>query len=1475
MDSSLSLSVYGGKKRKRESAQRSNSLVDQKGKETMEEAPSMEMDTDSQEDQNIAPDVLPFARSYQLEALYKAIHENTIVYLETGSGKTLIAIMLLRSYAHQLRKPSPYIAVFLVPQVVLVSQQAEAVKRHTDLKVGMYWGDMGVDFWDAATWKQEMEKHEVLVMTPAILLSCLRHSFFKLNMINVLIMDECHHARGKHPYACIMTPLPVTIPAGDPTTSITVRQSTQRWPRCRDWTSDVPPCSPFVLAKQHQTAMPFQHEFYHHQLKSGIYDLPRIFGMTASPIKSKVGKSESSWSENIQKLMILMHSKVYTCVSEAVITEFIPTSTPKFKFYSNNGIQFVLFEELASKLKMLKEQHELTLRSSDFTKSIAESAQKRITKIFCSLMFCLDELGVWLALKAAESLSSNEIESFSWGHSGDRVVKDFILEGVHALKSYLQCDPQWSIGDNIKSDVKMGLLTSKVCCLVDSLLEYRGLTDMRCIIFVERIITAIVLEDLLNTLLPKYNSWKTKFIAGYNFGLQNQSRTKQNEIVNEFRMGLVNIIVATSILEEGLDVQRCNLVIRFDPCPTVCSFIQSRGRARMRNSDYILMVKSGDSVTCSRLEKYLASADIMRKESLRHSSLPCDPFEGDEFDKEAYHVSSTGAIANLSSSISLIYLYCSRLPADGYFKPAPRWDKETGTLYLPKSCPLQPICVEGNKKHLKNIACLEACKQLHKIGALTDNLVPDIVIEEAEVEEFGNEPYDENQPTFVPFGLVNSVSNNSHTIYHCYLMELSQNFSYDISVQDIFLAIRIELDPEIGCTQFDMGFDRGSVSLKLRYKGTINLSPNLVLLCKKFQVTLLGSIIDHSMNKLATSLDKCYLEDNVEIDYLLLPAIGKGEKSHVNWLAIKSVEPSSFTCKYHQPHIETKSGLVCTCKLQDALVCTSHPGGKIYFYITTGITELHGNSPMELRGGGVTTYKKYYEQHHGIQLQFENQWLLKARHHFKVKNYCHGQKQGKDGEASKAFVELPPELCSIVMSPIKDSIIYTFSFIPSIMHRLESLLGAFNLKKMHLDHCTQNEIQTIKVLEAITTKRCNEAFHYESLETLGDSFLKYAASQQLFKTYKNHHEGLLSVKREKIISNAALCKLGCSSGLPGFIRNEPFDPHAWTIPGDKPESLKLEELVIKGKKIYVHGKRKLNRKIIADVVEALIGAFLSTGGEISALLFMDWVGIKVSFDKIPYERHFDIQPEKLLNVRFLESQLKYSFHDHSLLVEALTHGSYMLPEVPRCYQRLEFLGDSVLDYLITWHLYNEYPGMSPGQLTDMRSASVNNDCYAWSAIKHGLHKHVLHASQELHKHIAVTLNNFDKLSSSSTFGYESEASPPKVLGDIIESLAGAILVDSGFNKEVVWQSIRPLLEPLVTPETLKLHPIRELNELCQKRSYKIVLEDVSRKDGVTNYRMKVEADGVIHEYEYTGPALRDTAKKIACKEILNSLKEDL
>ncbi|XVF02332.1 hypothetical protein REPUB_Repub04eG0166500 [Reevesia pubescens] len=1340
--------------------------------------------------------------------------------------------MLLRSYAYFIRKPSPFYAVFLVPQVVLVKQQADAVELHTDLKVGMYWGDMDVDFWDGGKWKQEIEKYEVLVMTPQILLNGLRHSFLKINMIKVLIIDECHHARGKHPYASIMT------------------------------------------------------EFYHRQLQAGVSNLPRIFGMTASPIKSKGANSGDSYWQKIHELETIMNSKVYTCASESVIAQFVPFSTPKFKFYQHMEIPYVLYAHLVEELNVLKVKHECSLDNLGLEASATESTKKKISKIHSTLIHCLDELGVWLALKAAEYLSCHE--SDLWGKLdvfGEKIVRSYSSDAFHSFETCIPSGPDWTIADNVNASVDAGLLTKKIFCLVESLFEYRVLKDIRCIIFVERVITAVVLQSLFSELLPKHNSWKTKYIAGNNSGLQNQTRKKQNEIVEEFRKGIVNIIVATSILEEGLDVQSCNLVIRFDPSATVCSFIQSRGRARMQNSDYLLMVKSGDFSTHSRLKNYLASGDVMRKESLCHASHPCSPLRNDLYDEEIYHVAITGACMTLTSSVSLIYFYCSRLPADGYFKPTPRCviDKEMGicTLHLPKSSPIQTVCVQGNIKNLKQKACFEACKQLHEIGALTDNLVPDVVVEENDAEEIGREPYNDDQPIFFPPELVNQCSQESMTKYYCYLMELKQNFDYEFPVHNIMLLVRSQLEMDGKSVCIELEVDRGMLTVNLKYVGLIRLNSDQVILCRRFQIAVFRVLMDGKTEKLAEVLSDLRSGNNSDIDYLLLPSNYLGQNPVIDWLSVSS---ASFSYgKVWEDHvncnagmIQTKSGLLCTCMIQNSLVCTPHNDRA---YIINGfLNNLNANSLLRLSDGSVLTYKEYYERRHGIQLRFSRVSFLAGRHVFPVHNYlhrCRRQKEKeKEKESSNASVELPPELCEVVMSAISINTFYSFTFVPSIMHRLESLLLANNLKKMHLDHCVQNvAIPTMKVLEAITTKKCQENFHLESLETLGDSFLKYAVCQQLFKKHQNHHEGLLSIRKDRIISNTALCVLGCDKKLPGFIRDEPFDPKSWMIPGYNAGRYALnEETLCNTRKIYVCGRRKVKSKKVADVVEALIGAFLSTGGEAAGVLFMNWIGIDIDFTSIPYERHFNVQAEKLVNIKHLESLLNYSFQDPSLLVEALTHGSYMLAEIPGCYQRLEFLGDSVLDYLITLHLYNKYPGISPGLLTDLRSASVNNNCYALSAVKAGLHKHILQSSQKLYKHIKETVESFQELSLEYTFGWESEKSFPKVLGDVMESLAGAIFVDSGYNKSIVFQSIRPLLEPMITPETMRVHPVKELNELCQKEHFELREPIVSRENGVSCITIEVEANGTVFKHTSTASD-RKMAKKLASKEVLKSLKE--
>ncbi|CAH2078579.1 unnamed protein product [Thlaspi arvense] len=1408
------------------------------------------MDADEMESERadqVSACALPFARSYQVEALEKAIKQNTIVFLETGSGKTLIAIMLLRSYAYLFRKPSPCFSVFLVPQVVLVTQQGEALKMHTDLKVGMYWGDMGVDFWDSSRWKQEVDKYEVLVMTPAILLDALRHSFLKLNMIKVLIVDECHHAGGKHPYACIMR------------------------------------------------------EFYHKDLSSGISDVPRIFGMTASLVKTKGAKLDSYW-EKIHELETLMNSKVasvlyleflfffgtvppdikvYTCENESVLAGFVPFSTPSFKYYHHMEIPCSKRASLVEKLEELTTKHCLSLATLDLKSSIVGSIEKRLHKISLCLTYCLDDLGILLAQMAAQSLSASQndfvfrddqLDMFS-----ETLVKKFCSDASQAFLAYIPPGQTWSIA-NIKENMEAGLLTSKTVCLIETLLGYSSLENIRCIVFVERVITAIVVESLLAEILKNYNNkWKPKYVAGSSSALHSQTRKKQNEIVEEFRRGLVNIIVATSILEEGLDVQSCNLVVTFDPASNICSFIQSRGRARMLNSDYLMLVESGALLTQSRLMKYLSGGERMRQESLHHSLVPC-PQLPDDSSEDFFRVESTGAIVTLSSSVSLIYFYCSRLPSDEYFKPAPRFDinKDHGicTLYLPKSCPVKEVRVEAKGINvLKQSACLEACVQLHKVGALTDYLVPDMVVAETVVQKLEDIHYNTEQPCYFPEELVSKFSAESQTTYHLYLIRMKPDSPRNFQFNDISLGTRIELEDDTVNTSFQLEDHSGTIAVTLSYVGAFDFTQEEVLLCRKFQTTLFQVLLDHSVENFMKALD---VRDGAALDYLLVPSTYEHETSLlIDWEVIRSV---SLTC--HKPcdthvldccsskdasrNVHTKDGMFCTCVVQNALVYTPH-NGKVY--ITKGVlNNLNANSLMN-----HMTYIEHYEKRHKVRLNYVDEPLLNGRHIFTLHNHLRMFMKEKKKEHDREFVELPPELCHIMLSPISVDLIYTYTFIPSVMLRIESLLLAYTLKKS----ISNVNIPTFKILEAITTKKCQDQFHLESLETLGDSFLKYAVCKQLFLQYRTHHEGLLSKKKDAMISNVTLCKFACQQKLQGFIRNECFEPKGWMVPGQSSSAYDLvNDTLPDSRNIYIVRMRNLKFKRVADVVEALIGAYLSEGGEVAALMFMSWVGIKVDFTTTPIQRDFSIRAEKLVNVGYMESLLRYRFKDKSLLVEALTHGSYMKPEIPRCYQRLEFLGDSVLDYLITKHLYDEYPSLSPGLLTDMRSASVNNECYAQVAVKASLHKHVLHASHDLHKDISRAVCEFERSSlQSTTFGWESEISFSKVLGDVIESLAGSIFVDSGYNKEAVFASIKPLLGCMVTPETVKLHPVRELTELCQKAQY-----ELSKAKGFENgkacFTVDVNAQG--KSFTHTAKASnKEMAKKLAYKQVLISLKENL
>lgn len=108
-------------------------------------------------------------RQYQEEVMRIALERNVVVRADTGSGKTFIAVLLIRAIAAQPRLTDDHsLIVFLSPTVTLVHQQASVLEASTTLRVKSFVGASGVDFWKTERWREELSTTDIAVLTPQV-----------------------------------------------------------------------------------------------------------------------------------------------------------------------------------------------------------------------------------------------------------------------------------------------------------------------------------------------------------------------------------------------------------------------------------------------------------------------------------------------------------------------------------------------------------------------------------------------------------------------------------------------------------------------------------------------------------------------------------------------------------------------------------------------------------------------------------------------------------------------------------------------------------------------------------------------------------------------------------------------------------------------------------------------------------------------------------------------------------------------------------------------------------------------------------------------------------------------------------------------------------------------------------------------------------------------------------------------------------
>ncbi|KAI8927827.1 hypothetical protein BC831DRAFT_156802 [Entophlyctis helioformis] len=348
----------------------------------------------------------------------------------------------------------------------------------------------------------------------------------------------------------------------------------------------------------------------------------------------------------------------------------------------------------------------------------------------------------------------------------------------------------------------------------------------------------------------------------------------------------------------------------------------------------------------------------------------------------------------------------------------------------------------------------------------------------------------------------------------------------------------------------------------------------------------------------------------------------------------------------------------------------------------------------------------------------------------------------KSSSESRKTSELVPDACCVI--PLSHCMIESLHLLPSILFRLDSYCHAADFdatlgRGVLPDPDAHMPVHTLRM--AFVASGAHEDVNYERLETLGDSFLKFGATLDLWMRYPNCNEGELSILRAHGVSNWRLFQAALKFDLAGLMTTLPFSSRYWSPPNTRPwrPTNPFDS--------DLPTPRQLSQKMLADLVEAVVGAYFLEGGQQAGMAILERLGL-IQHAPATLMLHaaqdhdalaLDLQAADM--VRQIETSIGHTFTRPSLLVQAMTHSSYD-PSAPN-YQRLEFLGDAVIDCFLSRHFYLSYPSITPGILTDLRQALVCNESFCRLSVRLGLHRHIRSNSplmQKTSRHMRTTFS---------------------------------------------------------------------------------------------------------------------------------------
>ena len=271
--------------------------------------------------------------------------------------------------------------------------------------------------------------------------------------------------------------------------------------------------------------------------------------------------------------------------------------------------------------------------------------QDQISTLYRRSIRLFEELGCW----AVEQYLCSCIEKFkSYCDEKSILLQDWDDEEKAYLRELLDrvvlTPPSRAVG------IEDCQISDKALRFIH-FLTHQDVSDFTGLVFVEERATV----SMLSQLLAIHPLTKEIFMASTFVGTSNSSKRtvsigelldvhSQKETLEHLKSGRRNLVIATSVLEEGIDVSACNIVICYNKPTTLKSFIQRRGRARKERSKLVLMVDSDDPFTLTRWHELENEMKKAYQDEMRQYEAYQSNEDVDEGESKYFRIVTTGCV---------------------------------------------------------------------------------------------------------------------------------------------------------------------------------------------------------------------------------------------------------------------------------------------------------------------------------------------------------------------------------------------------------------------------------------------------------------------------------------------------------------------------------------------------------------------------------------------------------------------------------------------------------------------------------------------------------------------------------------------------------------------------------------------------------------------------------------------------------------